>query len=97
MDNFDSESFLYYHFNDIKDYDQLDIDIILSLTENNNLNDNNNYLNSLIDCISFNEYLLTNNEFHELLTDISNNNIYNIFKLTHLHKSVLILYNLQKK
>lgn len=95
MNNLESESFLQYNLNNIIDYDQLDFDIILSLTDNNNLN-NNEYLNSLLECISFNEILLTNDEFNNLLIDISNNNIYNVFKFTYIHKSVLNLYNSQK-
>jgi hypothetical protein len=61
--------------NDIKDYDDLDIEIMFSLID---IKEPNNLIGYYIDNINFE--VLSENEFNKLLVDVSNENIDNIRK-----------------
>ena len=84
-------TFLYYAVNCIKDYDQLDVDIIMSLKEiNNSINTDN--MDIFLDNLFYQNSILSDFEFNKLLYDISNNNLKNINDLVEYHKK-LIVYN----
>ena len=84
-------TFLYHTVNCIKDYNQLDVDIIMSLKEiNNSINTDN--MDIFLYNLLYQKSILSDFEFNKLLYDISNNNLKNINDLVEYHKK-LIVYN----
>lgn len=80
-------TFLYHTVNCIKDYDQLDIDIIMSLKDINFINNDN--MEILLDKLLYQNSILSDIEFNKLLYDISNNNLKNINELVEYHKKLI--------
>lgn len=88
-------TFLEYTIDHIKDYDQLDVDIIMSLLnihdeDKSNINDN---ILILLNNLFYNKQILSDFEFNKLLYDISNNNLKDINELVEYHKTLVIYMN----
>jgi len=73
--NYNNHTYYNIGIDDIKDYDDLDIEIIFSLID---IKEPNNLIGYYIDNINFE--VLSENEFNKLLIDVSNENIDNIRK-----------------
>jgi hypothetical protein len=75
----------------IQDNDKIDEDIINTLID---IPLDNDYINYILDNISYEEDLLTEKEFNNILYDICNNNIENINEIYDFQK-VIQYYGLQ--
>ena len=87
--DYNNVSFLCKKLENIKDYDQLDMDIIMSL-ENINTTYSNENINIILDNLFYEKSLLSDYEFNQLLYDISNDNIKNINELVEYHKKFIL-------
>ena len=92
-ENLINGSFLYDDINLIKDYNQLDIDIIKNLEDINFDYLNNDNINILLDNLIYQKSVLSHIEFNKLLYDISNNNLKNINELVEYHKKLIFYMN----
>jgi hypothetical protein len=89
-------SFLYNEKSDIqliKDYDQLDIDIIMNLENKKFDYLNNDNINILLDNLIYQKSVLSHIEFNKLLYDISNNNLKDLNELVEYHKKLIFYMN----
>lgn len=75
----------------IQDNDKIDEEIINTLID---IPLGNDYINYILDNISYEEHLLTEKEFNNILYDICNNNIENINEIYNFQKA-LQYYDLQ--
>ena len=93
MEDIKNGSFLnYYNINSIKDYDQLDLDIIMNLANTNLDYLNNDNLNIFLDNLYYYKPILSDTDFENLLYNISNNNLKHINELVEYHRQLIYLY-----
>ena len=93
MEDIKNGSFLnYYNINSIKDYDQLDLDIIMNLANTNLDYLNNDNLNIFLDNLYYYKPILSDTDFENLLYNISNNNLKHINELVEYHRQLIHLY-----
>jgi hypothetical protein len=83
----------HHGLNSIKDYDQLDVDIIMNLGDNNFDYLNNDKINILFDNLCYQNSILSDIEFNKLLYDISNNNLKDIHKLVKYNLKLMFYIN----
>ena len=76
-------SFNKLNIQNIKDYDELDIQIIKNLIK---LKEDHNLIDILLDNIEYD--ILSENDYNCLLNDISNQNIHNIIKYMNRTKNI---------
>jgi len=94
MEDIKNESFLNYNINTIKDYDQLDLDIIMNLADTNLDHLNNHNINVLLDNIFYYKPFLFDTDFENLLYNISNNNLKHINELVEYHRRLINIYGI---